>query len=121
MAAKSDLIIPHLQPRLDTFLTELGQLSAMECGTYDKEGVDAVGRVLHERLRAAHAEVAVHRDGTFGDSLVARWRGKGSARLLLIGHLDTVYPPGWTVDHPFGIDGDAARRSEEHTSELQSR
>jgi glutamate carboxypeptidase len=109
MAAQNDLIISHLQPRLDTFVTELGQLSEMECGTYDKNGVDAVGRVLRARLQASQAETEVHPDGDLGDSLVARWRGSGGVRLLLIGHLDTVYPPGWTADHPFSIDGDRAR------------
>src|SRR5579885_2723942 len=92
----------------DMFLADLAQLSGMECGTYDKQGVDAVGRWLRERLEAAGAAVEVHPDATLGDSMVARWHGPGRSRLLLIGHLDTVYPPGWTREHPFRIEGDRA-------------
>src|ERR1051326_2382647 len=98
MTAQNDAILHYLQPRLETILSDLAQLSGMDCGTYDKAGVDAVGRMLEARLVAAGAAVERHPDLTLGDSLVARWRGGGSVRVLLIGHLDTVYSPGWTAD-----------------------
>jgi glutamate carboxypeptidase len=108
MAAQNETILAHLQPRQAAFLDDLARLSGMECGTYDKAGVDAAGRWMRERLLAAGATVETHADSTMGDSLVARWRGSGTARVLLIGHLDTVYSPGWTAEHPFTIQGDRA-------------
>lgn len=109
MAAQNESLLTLLQPRLGAFLTELGRLSGMECGTYDKPGVDAVGAIVRSRLEAAGASVDVYPDPTLGDSLLARWRGSGGCRLLLIGHIDTVYPPGWIETHPFNVDGDLAR------------
>src|SRR5690348_2045721 len=80
----------------------------MECGTYDKAGVDAVGRIMREKLTRLGLTVDAHDGGELGDSLVARWRGSGVARLLLLGHLDTVYPPGWPAEHPFYVEGEVA-------------
>ncbi len=100
--------VDYLTPRLPEFLDQLATLSMMDCGTYDKPGVDAVGRLIRSLVEAAGAVVETSPDEKLGDSFVARWQGGGSARLLLVGHLDTVYPPGWPKDHPFHIDGDLA-------------
>lgn len=103
---QSNGLIAYLQARLPRFLDDLAQLSMVDCGTYDKAGVDAAGRIMRAKLEAIGATIEVNDGGTLGDSLVARWRGGGGARLLLVGHLDTVYPAGWTAEHPFGIEGD---------------
>src|SRR5579864_248737 len=102
-------LLSYLQPRLDPFLRDLAMLSGMDCGTYDKAGVDAVGRVLCEKFEGIGFSVEAHDGGEMGDSLVARRAGSGASRLLLIGHLDTVYAPGWPAEHPFQIEGDVAR------------
>jgi glutamate carboxypeptidase len=102
-------LLAYLQPKLEEFLRELALLSGMDCGTHDKAGVDAVGRTMRAMLEARGAAVEQYDGGAMGDSLVARWRGSGSARVLLVGHLDTVYPAGWCADHPFATDGDRVR------------
>src|SRR5579871_5904461 len=101
-------LLTTLETRLPEYLNDLALLSMTDCGSYDKEGVDSAGRLMRERLEAASAEVVVHPDGRLGDSLLARWRGAGTARILLIGHLDTVYPRGWPESHPFHVEDDRA-------------
>lgn len=98
-----------LRSKLDRYLSDLAMLSGLDCGTYDKGGVDAAGRVLREKLENLGFAVEAHDGGAMGDSLVARWSGHGTARLLLVGHLDTVYTPGWPAEHLFHIEGDIAR------------
>ncbi|MGH2411347.1 MAG: M20/M25/M40 family metallo-hydrolase, partial [Chloroflexota bacterium] len=100
--------VPYLTPRLSELLAELAALSAMDCGTYDKAGVDAVGRLIRAKAEARGATVESFAGGELGDSLVATWRGTGMARVLLVGHLDTVYPRDWPTEHPFTIEGDRA-------------
>ncbi len=102
-------LLDLLQPRLDAFLRDLAMLSNTDCGTYDKAGVDAAGRAMQEKLAASGLTVERHDGGALGDTLVARRRGRGTARVLLIGHLDTVYPVDWPGAHPFAVDGDTAR------------
>ncbi len=101
--------LAYLQPRLDLFLADLSTLSLMDCGTDNKAGVDDVGRVMRAKLERLSMDVEAHDGGVRGDTLVARRRGRGNARLLLIGHLDTVYPAGWPGEHSFHIEGDIAR------------
>jgi glutamate carboxypeptidase len=43
-----------------------------------------------------------------GKSVVARFRGTGTRRILLLAHMDTVYLPGMLAKQPFRIDGDRA-------------
>jgi len=101
--------LAYLQPKQDLILTELATLSMMDCGTDNKPGVDAVGRVMRARLESLGLDVEAYEGGDRGDTLVGRWRGAGRARLLLVGHLDTVYPPGWPREHPFHVEADIAR------------
>ena len=101
--------LAYLRPKQDLFLTELATLSLMDCGTDNKSGVDAVGRVMRARLESLGMDVEAHDGGDRGDTLVGRWRGAGRARLLLVGHLDTVYPLGWPEEHPFRVEEDIAR------------
>jgi glutamate carboxypeptidase len=97
-----------MQSKLALFVGDLEALSTMDCGTYDKAGVDAVGRIMRDKLTRLGLAVEAHDGGELGDSLVARWMGPGTARLLLLGHLDTVYPRGWPAEHPFYVEGDVA-------------
>ncbi|MDQ2828037.1 MAG: M20 family metallopeptidase [Chloroflexota bacterium] len=101
--------LAYLRPKQDLILAELATLSLMDCGTDNKPGVDAVGRIMRAKLESLGLDVEAHEGGDRGDTLVGRWRGAGRARLLLIGHLDTVYPPGWPREHPFHVEGDIAR------------
>ena len=101
--------LAYLRPKQDLILAELATLSLMDCGTDNKPGVDAVGRVMRARLESLGLDVEAHDGGERGDILVGRWRGAGRARLLLVGHLDTVYPLGWPREHPFHVEGDIAR------------
>jgi glutamate carboxypeptidase len=44
-----------------------------------------------------------------GPCLIARRAGAGRGRILLIGHMDTVYKQGTVQAHPFAIDGARVR------------
>lgn len=93
-----------LQDRLPEFLEDLRALVEVDCGTSNKSGVDAVGRIFRQRLRAAGAELTEYPLTKYGDCCQATWRGRGQARLLLLGHLDTVYPDGTAAARPMRIE-----------------
>jgi glutamate carboxypeptidase len=63
---------------------------------------------MAEQLGELGAEVVIEKNETLGDTVVARFEGRGGPRALLIGHLDTVFPDGTAAARPFTIrDGRA--------------
>jgi glutamate carboxypeptidase len=58
-------------------------------------------------LEALGAQVERVPQVTFGDHLRAAW-GEGPGQILIMGHMDTVWPLGESQDRPFEIDGDRA-------------
>jgi glutamate carboxypeptidase len=82
----------------------------IDSGSYDKDGVDAVG-VRFERHFAEHG-IPCRREshGTFGDAIHAEVAKPGSNEkpVLLMGHRDTVFSKGEAGRRPFTIkDGRA--------------
>ncbi|MFF5753824.1 M20 family metallopeptidase [Streptomyces longwoodensis] len=101
------------------YLTDLAELVSIDSGSYHVDGVnevaDWVQRRLHrlgfavDRIRPA----APARGRGSGDVLVARKRGAlresdGGRRILLAGHMDTVFEVGTAAARPFTLDGRTA-------------
>src|SRR5687767_418653 len=94
-----------LAGHFDEYLRDLATLVNVDCGTHNREGVNWVGRWLAERCAAWGWEVERYPATMAGDCWRATLRGDGQARLLLLGHLDTVYPDGTAAARPMRIDG----------------
>lgn len=82
----------------------------IDSGTGDIEGGRKVGDVLAARLVALGATVERVPAEIPGlpDNIVATLTGTGKGRVLLIGHLDTVFDPGTVAKRPFRIEGTRA-------------
>ncbi|MCC2630094.1 MAG: peptidase [Thermomicrobiales bacterium] len=76
----SDPIVTYLQQHLDEYVADLRLLSAIDSGTDDKAGVDAVQDWLTERMQRLGFSVERRRQERWGDDLVARVQGEGRAR-----------------------------------------
>jgi glutamate carboxypeptidase len=88
------------------YLADLERLVSIDCGSYTPEGVDEVGRWVTAFLEDLGAEVDVRPDpsGRYGSTVVGTFTGSpGGARVLLIGHMDTVFDPGTAAARPFHI------------------
>lgn len=98
----------YLEPRLDTYLAELEQLCMIECPTAHKPGVDQAGAWVGAWARARGWHLRNWPDASVGDGLVASLEGgtPGGLRVMLVAHLDTVYPVGVAAARPFRREGD---------------
>lgn len=103
---EAQALTAYLEPRLPAYIEELRQLCAIECPTSSKPGVDEAGAWVRRWVAARGWELHEWPDAAAGDSLVATVRGAGRARVLLVAHLDTVYPVGVAASRPMRIDGD---------------
>jgi glutamate carboxypeptidase len=92
------------------FIADLERLVNVDCGSYTKPGIDAIGAFVAERFAALGADVRVDPNDDLGNTVVGRWTGSVDVgrgpRLLLIGHMDTVFPDGTAAARPFRIDPD---------------
>jgi glutamate carboxypeptidase len=89
------------------YLADLERLVNVDCGSYTPEGVDEIGRFVAGFLADLGANVEARPDpaGRLGSTIVGTLRGATSpgARLLLIGHMDTVFDPGTAAERPFAV------------------
>ena len=92
------------------YLADLERLVNIDCGSYTPAGVDEVGRFVAGFMAAAGATVEVRPDPAAerGATVIGTWDGErgtpGGPRILLIGHMDTVFDPGTAAERPFAID-----------------
>jgi glutamate carboxypeptidase len=89
------------------YLADLERLVNIDCGSYTPAGVDEVGRFVAGFLADIGASVEARPDpaGRLGATIVGTLRGSATpgARILLIGHMDTVFDPGTAAERPFAI------------------
>lgn len=84
----------------------LGEFARMESPSFDKEAVDRFGRRVASEWRRRGAKVQVLRQKERGNHLRAElWLGQGrpEGQILVLGHLDTVYPRGTIPKMPFRL------------------
>lgn len=98
----------HLEPRLTAFLADLELLVNLDSGTYDRDDVTRVASWVRERAVVWGARLTEHAGGQYADSFAASLAGAGEGRVLLLAHLDTVFPHGTAAQRPFRSEGDRA-------------
>lgn len=96
----------YLRTQLQAYLVELAQLVAIDSGAHDKAGCNRVNDWLEERLGSFGFSIERFPQADTGDHLLARKRGAGRAKILLLGHSDTVYPSGTAAERPLKQAGD---------------
>jgi glutamate carboxypeptidase len=89
-----------LDARLPDMLTLLKQLVETESPSHDKAAVDRVGSLVAHECRRLGAILTVHPQTATGDLIEARW-GEGPGNILLLSHMDTVFPVGTLAKMPF--------------------
>jgi glutamate carboxypeptidase len=83
----------------------------IDSGTGDAEGGRKVEAVLIPILKSLGASVETVPAEAPGlpENVVATFTGTGKGRILMIGHIDTVFGPGTVAERPYRVEGDHAR------------
>lgn len=112
MSARDTEILQWIFSQQDNMVSLLATLVNVDSGSYDKEGVDAVGALLSRFFAGHDLQTTVRPVADFGDTLLvgtaAVRRDAGRHNILLMGHRDTVFGKGEAARRPFGIQGDRA-------------
>ena len=80
--------------------TLLKILVETESPTHDKAAVDRVGALVVEEARKLGAGIEIIHNIETGDHVIARW-GRGGPGILLLCHMDTVFPLGTLAGMPY--------------------
>ncbi len=91
------------EPEVIETLRELVQI---ESGTANVEGIAKIGEYCEKRLQALGARTERFK-GTRGHGAIVKgsFSGTGTQRILLIAHMDTVYPANTLATQPYKRDG----------------
>jgi glutamate carboxypeptidase len=76
------------------YLNDLHAVVSINSYTKNKAGVDKVGALFDEWLSKLGFEVEVFKRSEIGDHRYYKSKHEDGKKLLLLGHLDTVFPPG---------------------------
>ena len=111
-------VLEEVQRQREPLIETMKELVSIESGSRDFEGLSAIAGVIADRLEelggdvefVGPADVYSMQDtpDKIGRSVVARFRGAGSRRILLLAHMDTVYLKGILAEQPFRIEGGRA-------------
>src|SRR6195952_504377 len=85
----------------------LHEMVLIESGSGDAEGLAKMADFTEARLKALGAKTERRKTtrGTGADMVIGTFEGTGSKKLMLIGHMDTVYEKGILTTQPYRADG----------------
>lgn len=89
-------------------LNLLERLVNIDSGSSDKEGINKVGTVLTSEFEKLGFKVVVLQEKDRGNHLLMQQEQATNPKIILLAHMDTVYPKGTAAERPFMIrDGRA--------------
>ncbi|QNF30954.1 M20 family metallopeptidase [Metabacillus sp. KUDC1714] len=98
----------YLESKKHEIIELLEILVNTDSGTYNKEGVDAVGEILIEKFEEIGMEVKVHPEQKLGNHLEIKALSDSDPKIMIIAHMDTVFPKGEAKKRPFNVIGNKA-------------
>jgi glutamate carboxypeptidase len=95
--------VERAEQLMEQYLADLRTIVNIDSGTYNKAGVDRVGAYLRDRFQDFGFSSHFDAQSEYGDHLVATHMGSApdGASILLVGHIDTVFPDGEAKRRPF--------------------
>jgi glutamate carboxypeptidase len=113
-------VLTLAQKERPALLETLKELTAIESGSRELDELDRIANVIAAKLRALGGKVeliepvesdTVRLSDTpekIGKMVKATFTGTGTRKILLMAHMDTVYPKGMLAQQPYRLDGDRA-------------
>lgn len=98
-------VLEYLLTRREAMNLALEQLVMLESPSDERAAVNTVGDFLARAFGPLGADVERLHQTAFGDHLRVSW-GQGERQVLLVGHMDTVWPLGETQRRPFRVSDD---------------
>jgi glutamate carboxypeptidase len=93
--------LEYFQQRKEAMIETIRQMVEIESPSDNKQAVDKLGRWLASKFEALGGHSKFHRVANFGDHVQVDFPGRDRRKpVLLLGHIDTVYPLGTLATMP---------------------
>ncbi len=96
------VVLEYLTARQPNMLDTLEEWVNHDSPTFKKQAVDALGRQIADAFARLGASVEVIPQSEHGDHYRIAW-GQAERQILLLAHLDTVWPMGEAARRPFAV------------------
>ncbi len=110
-AQRNEQVLSLAQKEQQPLLKTLEELVSIESGSRDFEGLERIAKLIAGRLQALGGQVELveasdvykmeDTPAQIGKMVRATFTGTGSKKILLLAHMDTVYPRGMLAKQPF--------------------
>ena len=100
-------LLDYAQDHADEILATLREMVELESFSADKDGVDALSAYIRNQFKELGAVVQTINQDEAGNHLIADW-GEGDPQVLILCHMDTVWPKGTLKERPFRIEDELA-------------
>ncbi|KMJ59531.1 carboxypeptidase [Bacillus sp. LL01] len=97
-----------LQNNQTEMLNLLEKLVNIDSGSTSKEGIDKIGSILSKEYRSIGFSVQVIEEERYGNHLVIQHPMAKEPRIIIVAHMDTVFPNGTVQTRPFKVEGERA-------------
>lgn len=89
-------------------LLMLERLVNKDSGSHYKKGVDAVGKLISNEYKQLNFTIDAVHQTEVGNHLFLRHKEAKNPKIVILGHLDTVFKEGTVKERPFMIRGSRA-------------
>ena len=90
-----------LNAKKQEMLQLLEQLVNIDSGSHTKSGIDKISTLLKANFERLDFIVEVMKEKEYGNHLVMQHRDATNPEIIIIGHMDTVFPEGTAKKRPF--------------------
>lgn len=106
-AAPDAALLAAAEKAQPALIENLKDMVLIESGSQQKDGLLKMADLLEKRLQALgfKTERRAATAGAGADNLVATLKGDGKRKIMLQGHMDTVYQPGILATQPYKVEG----------------
>lgn len=105
LAAPDPRVLAAAEKAQPALIESLKEMVLIESGSADKAGLAKMVTLIDQRLQALGFKTERHRVGDSADTVIGTRHVSGKARIMLLAHMDTVYPPGVLASQPVKVQG----------------
>jgi glutamate carboxypeptidase len=99
--------LAYLTQRRDEIVSTIRELVEIESPSDNQAAIDRIAEAAAEKFAHLGGKVRIHRAKDYGNHLQVDFAGKSGVQpVLLLGHYDTVYPPGTLAKMPCRVERD---------------